>query len=84
MFKQIKSVYEDDPPKLPTGRYSQQFHYFIARCLEKDHQERPNYVQLLDYEFIKTYQDRDISQFAKYVLDSDLIESPIPENKNNS
>lgn len=73
LFKQIKSVYEDDPPKLPQGRYSQQFHHLIAKCLEKDHQQRPNYLQLLEFDFLKTYQNSDISDFAKYVLDSELV-----------
>ncbi|UXI16383.1 Bardet-Biedl syndrome 7 protein [Sarcoptes scabiei] len=81
LFKQIKSVYEDDPPKLPADRYSPQFHHFISKCLEKDHQERPNYVQLLQYEFIERHRDSDISKFAKYILDSET-ESQTPEPQN--
>lgn len=70
LFRQIKAIYEDPSPVLPTGRYSEDFHYFISKCLEKNHRERPNYVQLLEYQFIITYQSSDISQFVTTVLDS--------------
>ncbi|KAH9412800.1 Dual specificity mitogen-activated protein kinase kinase 3 [Dermatophagoides pteronyssinus] len=78
LFKQIKSVYEDDPPKLPEGKYSQEFHYLIGECLKKEHQERPNYEQLLEMDFLKTYQNHDISDFTKFVLDSELVELSSP------
>lgn len=70
LFRQIKSVYEDDPPRLPPGRYSDHCHHFITKCLEKNHRERPNYVQLLEYPFILTYQNSDISEFTSKILDS--------------
>lgn len=76
LFKQIKAVYEDQPPQLPDSLYSATCHHFITKCLEKDHRQRPNYVQLLEYDFIRTYHDADIAEYTSMVLDSLDAASP--------
>lgn len=70
LFEQLKSIFQDPPPKLPANRYSPEFEDFIVRCLEKEYQNRPNYLQLLELPFIKTYADADIADFTRVVLDS--------------
>lgn len=52
-FEQLKQVVHEPSPTLPDGPYSDEFRDFVVQCLKKDYKERPNYVSLLDHEFIK-------------------------------
>ncbi|XP_074602136.1 dual specificity mitogen-activated protein kinase kinase lic isoform X2 [Brevipalpus obovatus] len=69
-FILLQKVCNDDPPKLPPGIFSHDFEDFIGQCLQKDFQSRPNYITLLQHPFIISYQDVDISEFARQILDS--------------
>ncbi|XP_020632934.1 dual specificity mitogen-activated protein kinase kinase 6-like [Orbicella faveolata] len=53
-FEQLKQVVHEPSPTLPDGGpYSDEFRDFIVQCLKKDYHERPNYVLLLEHDFIK-------------------------------
>lgn len=53
-FEQLKQVVHEPSPTLPEeGPFSDEFRDFVVQCLKKDYQERPNYVLLLEHEFIK-------------------------------
>lgn len=67
-FEQLKSICTDDPPRLPTGRFSPDFEQFIDLCLKKDYQERPKYDALLEHSFIENNQQMDIGDFTRKVL----------------
>ncbi|PSN39599.1 Dual specificity mitogen-activated protein kinase kinase 6 [Blattella germanica] len=70
-FEQLKQVVKDDPPRLPSGKFSPDFEDFISQCLQKDFTARPNYNQLLLHPFVQTHQDRDtdVSQFVSEIID---------------
>lgn len=53
-FEQLKQVVHEPSPTLPDdGPYSDEFRDFVVQCLKKDYKERPNYVSLLEHEFLK-------------------------------
>ncbi|GBN52078.1 Dual specificity mitogen-activated protein kinase kinase 6 [Araneus ventricosus] len=70
-FEQLKQVVQDDPPRLPSGKFSDHFEDFISQCLQKDFTRRPNYPQLLEHPFISSdsTRDYDISRYVSFVLD---------------
>ncbi|GIY49468.1 dual specificity mitogen-activated protein kinase kinase 6 [Caerostris extrusa] len=70
-FEQLKQVVQDDPPRLPKGKFSEVFEDFISQCLQKDFTKRPNYPQLLEHPFISSdsTHDFDVSKYVSYVLD---------------
>lgn len=70
-FEQLKQVVKDDPPRLPSGRFTCEFEDFIEQCLQKTYTARPNYNQLLEHPFCKTHAERvtDISPFVGEILD---------------
>ncbi|XP_034248797.1 dual specificity mitogen-activated protein kinase kinase 6 isoform X1 [Thrips palmi] len=70
-FEQLKQVVKDDPPRLPSGRFTCEFEDFIEQCLQKTYTARPNYNQLLEHPFCKTHAERvtDISTFVGEILD---------------
>ncbi|KAE8748967.1 hypothetical protein FOCC_FOCC004373 [Frankliniella occidentalis] len=70
-FEQLKQVVKDDPPRLPSGKFTCEFEDFIEKCLQKDYTARPNYNQLLEHPFCKTHAERvtDISPFVGEILD---------------
>lgn len=70
-FEQLKQVVQDDPPRLPSGQFSEAYEDFIIQCLQKDFRQRPNYTQLLSHPFISgsETQTYDISSFVSRVLD---------------
>lgn len=70
-FEQLKQVVKDEPPRLPSGRFTSEFEDFIQQCLLKDYTARPNYNQLLEHPFCKTHAERvtDISTFVGEILD---------------
>ncbi|KAG8227372.1 hypothetical protein J437_LFUL000380 [Ladona fulva] len=71
-FEQLKQVVKDDPPRLPTSSdFTPEFQDFIAKCLQKNFRERPNYSELLSHQFIRTHEQKetDVSSFVSEVLD---------------
>ncbi|XP_043282987.1 dual specificity mitogen-activated protein kinase kinase 6 [Venturia canescens] len=70
-FEQLKQVVEDDPPKLPAGKFSPDFDEVITKCLMKDYTSRPNYSQLLELKFIREHatKDTNVSEFVGEILD---------------
>lgn len=55
-FEQLKQVVHEPSPTLPKDgpyTFSEEFRDFVTQCLKKDYQERPNYILLLEHEFIK-------------------------------
>jgi serine/threonine protein kinase len=42
-----------DPPKLTQGTWTPEFHDFIAKCLQKDPDNRPTAEELLNHPFVK-------------------------------
>ncbi|KFM61154.1 Dual specificity mitogen-activated protein kinase kinase 6, partial [Stegodyphus mimosarum] len=70
-FEQLKQVVEDDPPRLPSGKFSEELEDFVAKCLQKDFTQRPNYPQLLQHPFISSdsTHDYDTSKYVSFVLD---------------
>lgn len=78
-FDQLKQVVEDDPPRLPPGKFSKEFEDFISLCLQKDFTERPFYPQLLQHPFISSDATcaYNISHYVSFVLD---IYERVPEN----
>ncbi|XP_042901816.1 dual specificity mitogen-activated protein kinase kinase 6 [Parasteatoda tepidariorum] len=70
-FEQLKQVVQDDPPRLKSGKFSEEFEDFISRCLQKDYTLRPNYPQLLQHPFISSdsTHNYDISRYVSFVLD---------------
>jgi len=69
-FEQLKQVVKEDPPKLPADVFSAQFDDFIVQCLKKKYTERPNYVQLLEHEFISMYEKKevDVASFVQSAM----------------
>ena len=61
----------EDPPRLESDSYSDEFKDFITKCLQKEFTARPNYEQLLQHAFIVEHIQRntDISEFVTQVLD---------------
>lgn len=70
-FEQLKQVVQDDPPRLPSGKFSEPYEDFISQCLQKDFTKRPNYPQLFQHPFISSdsTHDYDISRYVSFVLD---------------
>ncbi|EDV34597.1 uncharacterized protein Dana_GF21403 [Drosophila ananassae] len=71
-FEQLRQVVEEDPPRLPAGKFSPEFEDFIAVSLQKEYKARPNYEQLLRHSFIVDHLQRntDISEFVSRILDA--------------
>ncbi|XP_041362480.1 dual specificity mitogen-activated protein kinase kinase 6-like isoform X2 [Gigantopelta aegis] len=70
-FDQIKQVVMEPPPQLPPNRFSQEFEYFIVNCLKKEYKERPNYMELMQYAFVKRGEEQviDMASYVCGVLD---------------
>jgi len=70
-FEQLKQVVNDDPPRLPSERFSPEYEELVSLCLQKDFTKRPNYSQLLDHPFCKKHSEfpTDISGFVGQILD---------------
>jgi len=71
-FEQLREVVQDDPPRLPQGTFSPEFEDFICQCLIKEYKQRPNYIQLLEHQFIKIHETKetDVATFVSEILDS--------------
>ena len=62
----------DPAPSLPPGQFSADFSDFISICLNKKVNERANYTQLLDHQFLITHEeveDSKMGSFIKEILD---------------
>ncbi|CAB4425753.1 unnamed protein product [Rhizophagus irregularis] len=53
-----------DPPSLPKDNFSAECHDFVAKCLNKNPQNRLTYAQLLEHPFLKKYEDVDVDMKA--------------------
>lgn len=53
-FEQLKQVVHEPSPTLPDGGpYSDELRDFVVQCLQKDYSKRPNYVSLMEHNFVK-------------------------------
>jgi len=71
-FEQLRQVVMDPAPTLPPGQFSDDFSDFISICLNKKVNERANYTQLLDHQFLITHEeveDSRMGSFIKEILD---------------
>lgn len=65
-FEQIKQVVLSPPPSLPEKMFSPDFEHFMEQCLEREHPDRPNYVSLLEFNFITKHGDDNPADVAGY------------------
>ncbi|XP_064627019.1 dual specificity mitogen-activated protein kinase kinase 6-like isoform X1 [Lineus longissimus] len=78
-FEQLKQVVHDDPPRLPPGKFSEDFEMFMESCLQKNCADRKNYKELLSMPFIIKAEERDAEvDLAAYV------QSVLGDNFNNT
>nr|XP_045613553.1 dual specificity mitogen-activated protein kinase kinase 7-like isoform X3 [Procambarus clarkii] len=81
-FEVLTKVLQDDPPSLPKdGTFSPEFCEFVNDCLIKEYRHRPKYKKLLDYSFIKKYEQKkvDVSTWfgeVCHVMDAKARNSP--------
>merc|ERR1719384_1733133 len=71
-FEQLKQVVQDPAPSLPPGKFTNDFSNFIPQCLNKNVNERANYTQLLDHEFLVSHgevEDAKMGSFIQEILD---------------
>jgi len=71
VFDQLKQVVFDPAPSLPPGDFSPQFSSFISLCAQKLPEERENYVQLLENDFILSHaevEDEMMGSFIQEIL----------------
>jgi len=71
-FEQLKQVVQDPAPSLPPGKFTDDFSNFIPQCLNKNVNERANYTQLLDHEFLVSHgevEDAKMGSFIQEILD---------------
>ncbi|KAJ2130286.1 MAP kinase kinase Wis1 [Coemansia sp. RSA 921] len=52
IFDQLNAIVNEDPPKLPSSRYSPTACNFVASCLAKESAARPSYQKLLDHPWL--------------------------------
>ncbi|XP_050734915.1 dual specificity mitogen-activated protein kinase kinase hemipterous-like isoform X3 [Eriocheir sinensis] len=81
-FEVLTKVLQDDPPSLPKdGTFSPEFCDFVNDCLIKEYRHRPKYKKLLDYPFIKKYEQKKVDVSAWFaevcrVTDQKVRNSP--------
>lgn len=85
-FDQVKQVVLGEPPRLPSGQFSDQFEDFVSQCLKKDCLQRPSYKQLLEHPFLERYsrEDVDVAPFFQEVLDLPDPTKPSPKKTQQS
>lgn len=59
----------DPAPTLTPGQFSDSFNDFISICLNKKVDERANYSQLLEHEFLDSNKEVEVGAFIKEILD---------------
>jgi hypothetical protein len=60
-------ITEYPSPELPADRFSPELCDLVARCLEKDPQQRPTAEQLLRHAFIQRYTDAGDAELAAFL-----------------
>jgi mitogen-activated protein kinase kinase 7 len=59
-FDLLTHIVQAPPPLLDINKFSPNFYDFVAQCLSKDVQSRPQYSQLLLHPLIKEYESKEV------------------------
>lgn len=79
IFELLDYIVNEEPPKLPEGRFSPLFRDFVDQCLKKNPNERADLKQLVNHPWImKADADKDKIDIASFV--SRTIETEIQTN----
>lgn len=62
VFEQLNTIVHGEPPRLPADRYSPLACDFVARCLVKDHNQRPVYQELLQHPWLVKAEQADMGK----------------------
>ena len=65
-FAATERIITEPPPSLPEG-FSPEFKDFVASCLQKDPDNRPDYEKLMRMEFFRKYDKANPSLVAKWI-----------------
>lgn len=66
-FDQLKAVVNEPSPTIPNNvGYSEDFHNFVALCLNKDCERRPKYNVLLTNKFVLEYENTPLSEISEF------------------
>ena len=57
----------DPAPTLPPGQFSDDFSDFISICLNKQVNERANYTQLLDHQFLISHEEVEDCKMGSFI-----------------
>jgi mitogen-activated protein kinase kinase 3 len=68
-FEQLRQVVMDPAPTLTPGQFSDSFNDFNNICLNKKVEDRANYSQLLEHEFLDSNKEVEVGAFIKEILD---------------
>merc|ERR1719334_2179894 len=68
-FEQLRQVVMDPAPSLTPGHFSDAFNQFISVCLNKKVEDRANYSQLLDHQFLVSNKEVEVGDFIKEILE---------------
>jgi len=71
IFQQLTQVVRDPAPSLPPGDFSPEFSEFISLCVQKNPEDRENYRQLLQHDFILRHgevEDQMMGSFIQEIL----------------
>ncbi|CAG2179731.1 unnamed protein product, partial [Oppiella nova] len=83
-FEVLTKVIQEDPPSLPPeSGFSHNFSSFVKSCLTKDYKKRPKYRKLLEHQFIREYERKDVdvsNWFRDLMRIERLIESELNAN----
>ncbi|KJE94951.1 mitogen-activated protein kinase kinase 4 [Capsaspora owczarzaki ATCC 30864] len=60
IFGILRHIVDGPAPSVPEGQFSPEFVAFLSKCLQKDHEKRANYVELLQTDFIKKYEQEEV------------------------
>lgn len=71
LFQQLWSITSEPAPTVPSDRFSVEFQCFITSCLNKNVEERANYQQLIESDFLNwtDLNDVDMAAFICHVAD---------------
>lgn len=57
IFSQLSAIVDGPAPKLPSDRFSPEAQEFVALCLQKIPERRPNYAALIEHPWLVRYRD---------------------------
>ena len=60
IFSQLSAIVDGPAPKLPSDRFSPEAQEFVALCLQKIPERRPNYAALIEHPWLVKYRDVDV------------------------